>query len=236
MCGRYASTLPPEMLAELFQTSGPLPNFPPTWNMAPTQTAPVIRRHPETRERRIDVLTWGLVPHFTTDPKTARRPINARAETIATSGVFRAAVRDRRCIIPATAFYEWRDEPAGKQPFAIARQDGAPLALAGVWESWRNPDGEVLRTYAIVTTTANATMSLLHDRMPVILEAEDWPVWMGEAIGRPSELMRPAAEGVLHMWPVGRAVGNVRNDGPELLEAIPDGAGAGLQEDAANPA
>ena len=220
MCGRYASFLPPDLIARLFGTKNPLPNLKPTWNMAPTMQGPVVRVHPETGERHLDALTWGFVPAYTKALKEARRPINARAETIATSGMFRNAFAKRRCLVPAAAFYEWRADPAGKVPYAIARADEAPLAFAGIWEGWRGPEGDVLRSYAIVTTTANAQMAVLHERMPVILEADDWPVWLGEAAGDAAALARPLAEGVLRLWPVDKRVGNVRNDGPELLAPV----------------
>ena len=220
MCGRYASYLPHSEIAALFSTQRELPNLAPNWNVAPTQAAPVIRRHPETGERRLDPLRWGLVPHFTRDPKKANRPINARAETVASSGMFRGALAARRCLVPADAFYEWKTMADGKQPYAIARIDGAPLALAGLWEGWRGPDGETLRTFAIITTSANADMAVLHDRMPVILEAQDPPAWLAE--GQPAGLLRPAAEGVVRLWPVSRAVNSVRNNGAELMDRIDD--------------
>jgi putative SOS response-associated peptidase YedK len=220
MCGRYASFLPPDLIARLFGTKNPLPNLKPTWNMAPTMQAPVVRVHPETQERHLDPLTWGFVPGFTKVLKEARRPINARSETIATSGMFRNAFAKRRCIVPAAAFYEWQANPGGKTPYAIARADQEPLAFAGIWEGWRSPDGDILRTYAIVTTTANAQMSVLHERMPVILEAADWPAWLGEAPGDPASPLRPSPEGILRLWPVDKRVGNIRNDGPELLEPL----------------
>jgi putative SOS response-associated peptidase YedK len=162
MCGRYASFLPPELIARLFGTKNPLPNLKPTWNMAPTMDAPVVRRHPETGDRHLDPLTWGFVPAFTKTLKEARRPVNARAETVTTSGMFANAFAKRRCIVPAAAFYEWQAGPSGKTPYAIARADGDPLAFAGVWEGWRSPEGNILRTFAIVTTTANAQMAVLH--------------------------------------------------------------------------
>src|ERR1700712_168502 len=218
MCGRYASFLPPELIARLFGTTNPLPNLRPTWNMAPTMSAPVVRRHPESGERHLDQLTWGFVPSFTQDLKTARKPVNARAETVATSGMFRTALTKRRCLVPAAAFYEWKATSDGKVPHAIARADNAPLAFAGIWEGWRSPDGDVLRTFAIITTEANAQMAALHNRMPVILEAEDWPVWLGEVEGDPQPLLKPAKQGILRIWPVGKRVGNVRNDGPDLLQ------------------
>jgi putative SOS response-associated peptidase YedK len=218
MCGRYASFLPPESIARLFGTRNPLPNLRQTWNMAPTMSAPVVRRHPETSERHLDALTWGLVPSFTKDLKAARKPINARAETVGTSGMFRAALGKRRCLVPASAFYEWKATPDGKEPHAIARADGEMLAFAGLWEGWKAPEGDVLRTFAIITTEANAQMSALHNRMPVILEQADWPAWLGEVEGDPLSLLRPAPEGILRIWPVNKRVGNVRNDGSELLE------------------
>lgn len=181
----------------------------------------MVRRHPETGERRLDLLTWGLVPHWTKDLEAARKPINARAETVATSDMFRAALAERRCLVPAGAFYEWKAMPGGKQPYAIARQDGAPLAFAGLWDGWRGLDGTVLRTFAIITTPANAIMATLHDRMPAILEPEDWPAWLGEVEGDPVALLRPAADTVLRLWPISRAVNNVRNNGASLLDPIP---------------
>jgi putative SOS response-associated peptidase YedK len=220
MCGRYASFLPPDLIARLFGTKNPLPNLKPTWNMAPTMDAPVVRRHPETGERHLDLLTWGFVPAFTKTLKEARRTVNARAETVTSSGMFRAAFAKRRCLVPAAAFYEWRAEPGGKTPFAIARTDGDPMAFAGIWEGWRSPDGDILRSFAIVTTSANAQMRALHERMPVILEAADWPIWLGEAEGDPVALLKPSEEGVLRFWAIDKRVGNVRNDGPELLEPL----------------
>ncbi len=217
MCGRYASFLPPELIARLFGTKNPLPNLKPTWNMAPTMDAPVVRRHPESGERHLDALTWGFIPATTKTLKEARRPINARAETVAASGMFRHAFAKRRCIVPAGAFYEWQAGPFGKTPYAIARADGDPMAFAGVWEGWRSPEGDILRTFAIVTTNANAQMSVLHERMPVILEAADWPVWLGEQSVDPAILLRPSPEDTLSLWRVDKRVGNVRNDGPDLL-------------------
>jgi putative SOS response-associated peptidase YedK len=224
MCGRYASFLPPDLIARLFGTKNPLPNLKPTWNMAPTMDAPVVRRHPETGERHLDVLNWGFVPGFTKSLAEARRPVNARAETVATSGMFRNAFARRRCLVPAAAFYEWQAGPVGKTPYAIARADGDPMAFAGIWEGWRAPDGGILRSFAILTTSANAQMAVLHQRMPVIVERSDWPSWLGEEDTDPATLLRPAAEGILRLWKVDKRVGNVRNDGPELLAPLASGA------------
>jgi putative SOS response-associated peptidase YedK len=182
----------------------------------------VVRRHPDTGERHLDLLKWGLVPHFTRDIKLAKKPINARSETAGGSGMFRGALAARHCLVPADAFYEWRAEPDGKQPYAIARRDGAPMAFAGLWEGWRRPDGEILRTFTILTTYANSTMARLHERMPVILEPADWPVWLGEAEGDPAALLGPAADHVLQFWPVSRRVNTPKNNDAQLLERVPD--------------
>jgi len=220
MCGRFAAQLPAELVARLFRTSGPLPNIAPNWNVAPTQDALVVRRNHDSGERSLDVLRWGLVPYFTKDLKKATRPINARAETAASSGMFREALKKRRCLVPCDAFYEWQATTGGKQPYAIARTDGTPLALAGLWEGWRDTSGEVLRSFTIMTTAANADLAWLHNRMPVILEEEDWRTWLGEVPRDPLDLLRPAATGVLRAWPVSMAVNSVRNNGAALLVAI----------------
>ena len=123
--------------------------------------------------------------------------------------------------MPAAAYYEWLDGPNGKVPFAVARLDSDPVVFGGMWEEWRSPDGEKLRTFATVTTEANKQLSVIQDRMPVIIEHEDWPLWLGEAEGDPKSLLRAAPEDVLRVWPVDKKVGNFRNDGPELLEPRP---------------
>ena len=142
------------------------------------------------------------------DPRVARRPINARSETVATAAPFRAAYRSRRCIVPADAFYEWRTQKDGKQPFAFARQDGAPMAS----------DGEVRRTFTILTTAANAIMRPIHNRMPVILEREDWAAWLGEVESDLKALCRPAADDVFQSWMVGRRVNSPKHNGADLIE------------------
>lgn len=221
MCGRYANSHPPEFVARLFHTVNALPNIGPSWNIAPTQQAMVVRRHPETGARHLDLLTWGLVPHWTKDPATTKTcAINARAETVASSGMFRGAFVQRRCLVPAEAFYEWKAVEGGKQPYAAARADGQIMAFAGLWGGFRWPDGGVLRTFAIITTNANAEMARIHERMPVILEPDDWPVWLGEAEGDPAALLHPAPVGTLRTWPVSREVNAVRNNRAELLEPI----------------
>ena len=223
MCGRYLATTPPDEIHRLFTTVNETPNWQPTWNMAPTQNGPVVRLHPETGARHLDLLRWGLLPHWARgDPKKIRQPNNARAETVATLPTFRAAFARRRCIVPIDGFYEWQASPTGKQPFAIARADGGVMALAGLWEGWRAPDGETIRSYTVVTTTAADALGHLHERMPVILEEADWASWLGETPGDPGALLRPSAT-PLRIWPVSTRVNNVRNNGPELIEPLAPG-------------
>jgi putative SOS response-associated peptidase YedK len=224
VCGRFASFLPPEAIARMFGTRNAIPNIPPNWNLAPTQPALVARRHPETGERHLDALTWGFLPYWTQDAKEARKPINAKAETVAKSTMFRDAFARRRCLVPANAFYEWRpiEGSKRKQPFAIARQDGQPMALAGIWDLWRGLDDEVVRSFAVITTDANHLLRPVHNRMPVVIEQADWPVWLGEREGDPSRLLHPAAEEVLRLWPVSSAVGSPQNNEAALLDPVED--------------
>jgi len=207
-------------LRRTFRTVNPLLNLELSWNVAPTQLAPVVRRHPETGERHLDLLKWGLLPYWTKEPVKAQHPINARAETVAKSGMFRRAFEQRRAIVPADAFYEWKVVVNGKQPYAIARQDGEPMVFAGLWEGFRWPDGTVTRSFAIITTAGNAEMAELHGRMPVILEPEDWAAWLGEAEGDPGSLLHPSPDGTLRTWPVDRRVASPRNNGWELLKPL----------------
>lgn len=215
MCGRYTQTSNPHAIAERFGIDTDLPTWQPSWNVAPSQEAPVVRLHPQTRARHLDLLRWGLLPHGA-GPKSPR-PINARAETLANSPFFRGAFASRRAVVPADAFYEWRREGKSRQPHAIARADGAPLAFAGLWEGWRGPDGTVVRSFAIVTTAANAEMAAIHDRMPLILEADTWPVWLQADPGDAARLLHPPRDFLLRLWPVSPRVNAAAANGPDLL-------------------
>jgi putative SOS response-associated peptidase YedK len=159
----------------------------------------VVRRNPETAKRHMDELSWGLLPRDTRHPESAPRPTHARAETVATLPMFADAFRCRRAIIPATEYFERNTKGAkGGQRFAISRLDGKPLALAGLWEGYRSPDGTVTRSYCVITTEANELVATIHDRMPLVLEEEDFAVWLGEVPGDPAVLLRPpAADGLL---------------------------------------
>jgi len=218
MCGRYASYTPPAAIARLVNAMPPVPNVAPSWNVAPSQQAMAVRRHPKTGERHLDLLTWGFVPHWAEDPKAERKPINARGETVATTPMFRAAFTHNRCLVPADAYYEWQATDGGKQPYAFARRDGAPMMLAGLWDIWKGHGAELIRSFTIITTSANVIARPIHDRMPVIIEAKGWPVWLGDGGGNPSDLIRAPGDDVLRVWPVSRRLNSPGNNEAGLLE------------------
>jgi putative SOS response-associated peptidase YedK len=221
MCGRYVATTPPGVLAEYFGVDE-VRSEPeaPSWNVAPTDAVPavVVRRE----HRLLGVFRWGLVPSWATDRSGAARMINARAETLSTKPAFRAAFARRRCLLPADGFYEWERRADGtKRAWFIHRADSAPMAMAGLWEVWRDGEGELLRTCSVVTTVANSLMTTIHDRMPVLIEPEAWATWLDPANDDTDDLGRllvPADPRLLERYPVSTLVNSVRNNGPELLE------------------
>lgn len=215
MCGRFANTLSLEQMRQAFHIAGSTPDWLPSWNIAPRQPVAVVRRHPVSLDLRLDLLLWGLVPNWAHD--MGRQPINARAETVATSGMFRAAFRSRRCLVPATAYYEWQSGPAPRQPWAFARRDGRPLALAAIWEPWEY-EGDILRSFAIVTTQANMVARPIHERMPVIISDKDRDAWFGAPPAIAEHLLAPAPDDAIRAWRVGTRVNDVRHDGPDLLD------------------
>ena len=192
----------------------------PRYNLAPTTPVPVVTA--AGAGRVVSLHLWGLVPSWSRDPALGGRLANARAETVADKPSFRAPFRRGRCIIPADGFYEWQVRPgAPKQPFCIRAASGAMLAFAGLRDVWEGPDG-ALATCAIITTTANGAMAPIHDRMPVLLAPGDYAVWLDPATpaARLKELLRPCADALLRIYPVGPRVGNVRNEGPGLAEPL----------------
>ncbi|MFG1378309.1 SOS response-associated peptidase [Xanthobacter autotrophicus] len=227
MCGRFVQQMPPARIGEVFDVDpalAALPNAPPRWNAAPTQDLMVVRRHPQTGARHLSLLRWGLVPSFAKDPSGGARLINARSETAPEKLSFRSAWRARRrCIVPADGFYEWAPAPGQRQPFFIRRADGRPMALAGLWEGWKDPaTGQWLRTFTILTTSADPMLRPLHERMPVILPESDIAAFL-EAED-PRDLMRAFPGADLDLWPVSPRVNAVRNDDPDLMAPLPDEA------------
>ena len=222
MCGRFTQERPASELAEIFGAE-PLVDDPGGhYNVAPTDEACVVVQRDE--RRALTAYHWGLIPHWASDAKVGSRMINARAETITASPAFRDALVRKRCLVPVDSFYEWKKEGTVRQPYRVVRRDGRPLALAGLWSGWRDPATEsVRRTFTIITTTPNEALTHLHDRMPVVLDDDAWDRWLdttprdqGEVLGLlvPNEIVQ------LEVYPVIRAVNDVRRDGPELIERL----------------
>ncbi len=218
MCGRFALAEINRELAQAFEL--PVPEIAPRYNIAPSQSVTAIVNDPESGGISFQPLFWGLVPFWAKDKSLAMRCINARAETAHEKPAFRAAFRHRRCLVPASGFYEWRRESRAKTPFYFAPADSAaPLALAGLWEDWTDGTGH-LRSLSILTTAANAVMSPVHDRMPVIIRAESWRLWVDPKVQNPRELaplLTPCDNALLTRREVGAYVNNARHEGAACI-------------------
>ena len=216
MCGRFAITLPNDAMAQLFAAvpSNNLPSV-PNFNVCPTTQVHVV--HTGETGRQLVSMRWGFLPHWYQTASAGPLLINARAETIAQKPAFASACRERRCLIPATGFYEWtKDDQDSRLPWYIQRGNSAPLAFAGIWQSWGKDDP--INTCAIVTSRANHTISAIHHRMPVVLDQPDWALWLGEAGQGAATLMQPGDEDTLQCHRVNPAVNSNRAAGPELIE------------------
>ena len=219
MCGRFTQERPASELAEIFGAE-PLVDDPGGhYNVAPTDEAPVVVQRDE--RRAITAYRWGLIPHWATDAKVGSRMFNARAETLTASPAFSRAFQKRRCLVPVDSFYEWKREGTVRQPYRVARTDGRPLALAGLWAGWHDPATDaVRRTFTIVTTSPNPALSDLHDRMPVIVPEGAWDRWLSPTLADRGELLgllAPDETVALEIYAVRRLVNDVRQDGPELI-------------------
>jgi putative SOS response-associated peptidase YedK len=225
MCGRYSLTTVPEAMRRLFKTTGPLPNWPARYNIAPTQTAPVVRRRPLDGLDEIALLRWGLVPSWSKGPDPAVNMINARADTVATKPAYRGAFKQRRCLVPTDGFFEWQSLPGMgkkpvKQPYHFRMRDGEPFALAGLWEHWQGSDGSVIESFTIIVTDANELMRPIHERMPVILEPGSYAHWLEPKT--PSDLLlallRPFPARAMTAVKVSARVNSWKNDDPACIE------------------
>ena len=220
MCGRFAITLPNDAMAQLF-AAAPANDLPdaPNYNVCPTNQVAVLTGG---EARRLQPMRWGFLPHWYKSPTDGPLLINARSETVAEKPAFRSACRERRCLIPATGFFEWTKDADGKRlPWYIDRPDGAPFAFAGLWQDW-GPENARQTTCAIVTTAANPRMEAIHHRMPVVIAPEHWPLWLGENGHGAAPLMRAAPEDFFHFMRVDTAVNSNRATGPELIEPLRD--------------
>jgi putative SOS response-associated peptidase YedK len=218
MCGRYNLTAPPDVLAQAFCVPVPPSLLPrPRYNIAPTQDVLVVR---QATDCEAVLARWGLVPPWADDLSIGDRLINARDETVTEKPVFRASFRRRRCLIPATGFYEWVKHGKDKKPYHIRLKGGEPFALAGLWERWQEPGGEPIDSCTIITTQANELMRPLHDRMPVILDPDSYDDWLdprSRDIDALRALLVPYPDEGLIATPVSSYVNNARNEGPKCL-------------------
>ncbi|MBJ6726416.1 SOS response-associated peptidase [Geomesophilobacter sediminis] len=218
MCGRFTIILPPEVLAEIFGLPE-LPRIEARYNIAPTQEVVVIRQNAEGL-RQLVTMKWGLIPSWAKDPHIGNKLINARCESVHEKPAFRQAICTRRCVIPASGFYDWTHTDK-KIPFYVSMADGSPMAFAGIWDSWKAPDGSRLESFTILTTNANSLIAPIHDRMPVILHPAEFDLWLDRDITEPEKLTRlyqPYPSDLLRAWPVSSLVNSPRNETPACIE------------------
>jgi putative SOS response-associated peptidase YedK len=217
MCGRYLIISSPEAIRRLFGYPQQ-PNFPPRYNVAPTQPVPIVRR--VDGNRQFALVRWGLIPPWVRDPRAFSLLVNARAESVNDKPAFRNAMRRRRCLVPADGFYAWKEDGGRKRPYCVRPRHGGPIAFAGLWETWMGPNGEEMETVAIITTPANRELAALHDRMPAIVPPEAFDLWLDcrnvDALTA-TELCVPVPDGLLEAYEVSPAVNRADNDGPELI-------------------
>ncbi len=221
MCGRYSLTTPLEAMRQVFGFDGGT-NLAPRYNIAPTQTAPVIRADESSASGRVLAeARWGLIPSWAKDGAIGNRMINARAETVADKPSFRSAYRHRRCLVPADGFYEWQKLPTGgKQPYRIAAEDETPFTFAGLFERWVDPEGDIVESFTILTTEANALLGPIHSRMPVILEGDARTRWLAAGEDDVSDLLVPHSGEGFRAYAVGRHVNSPKNDDPDCFRPL----------------
>jgi putative SOS response-associated peptidase YedK len=219
MCGRYASTLPPEAMRALFRYLEQ-PNFPPRYNIAPTQPIAIVRM--VEGKRQFALVRWGLIPAWVKDPRAFSLLINARGESVNEKPAFRNAMKYRRCLVPADGFFEWKREGEKKRPYFVRRRDGGPIAFAGLWENWMGPNGEEVETAAIVTTAASRGIAHIHDRMPVIVPPEAFDFWLDPKVDAltAAAVLQPAPDASIEAYEVSSAVNRTANDSAMLIEPL----------------
>ena len=222
MCGRARLSSDWDKIKKEMYLSSQMPalNVEPSWNLAPTQNMLLVANRKEIG-RAARLAHWGMIPAWAEEPKAMGSVFNAKCETLREKATFREAwAKGRRCLVVVDGYYEWRK--SDKEPFTIARSDKKLMALAGLWDRWGKQEGEFVYSCTVVTVPAGPGMDVLHDRAPLVLGEADWGLWLGEEKGDPGALMRPVSAEGLERWQVGRAVGNVRNNGPELAERVPE--------------
>jgi putative SOS response-associated peptidase YedK len=223
MCGRFSQSQPSAAIAQAFQIA--VPPLTPRYNIAPTQSVATVLRTPEQKDRQFRILHWGLIPSWAKDAKIGAKLINARAETVAEKPAFRSAFRHRRCLVLADGFYEWQQQEnkKQKQPYYFRLQDGRPFAFAGLWERWKDANGDEMESCTFLTTEANELMRPIHSRMPVILDPKGYDLWLDPEVKQPEllkPLLRPYPTQEMEAYPVSKAVNKPSNDSSECIESI----------------
>jgi putative SOS response-associated peptidase YedK len=223
MCGRYRLSRRKQIIEEQFDCDPWEDDWEPRYNIAPTQSVPVIRQHPKEPVRQISTMRWGLIPNWARDASIASSTINARSESAATKPAFRDPMKFRRCLIPADGFYEWKRTIGSKQPYSFEVNEGELFAFAGLWDGWKDPNGNWIKTCSILTTTPNAVTSAVHDRMPVILDPDHYDLWLDpgmQKVAAITELLKPYDARLMRCFPVSTRINHVTNDDEECSRPV----------------
>jgi putative SOS response-associated peptidase YedK len=223
MCGRYRLSRRKQLVEEYFDTASDEPEWTPRYNIAPTQPVPVIRQNPKEPRRELSLMRWGLIPSWPRNSSVAAQMINARSETAATKPAFRDPLNNRRCLIPADGFYEWQRSGKAKQPYCFEVNGGELFAFAGLWDRWKDPSGQWVKSCSILTTTPNAVTSSVHDRMPVILDPDGYDLWLDPGmmnVEAASDLLKPYDALKMRSYPVSPRVNHVANDDAECSTPV----------------
>ncbi|HVR23465.1 MAG TPA: SOS response-associated peptidase [Candidatus Polarisedimenticolia bacterium] len=223
MCGRYRLSRRKQLVEEYFDCGSEEPDWVPRYNIAPTQPVAVIRQNPKEPVRELSLMRWGLIPSWAKDPSVAAGMINARSESASTKPAFRDAMKSRRCLIPADGFYEWMRTGKAKQPYCFEVNEGELFAFAGIWDRWKDPSGQWVKSCSILTTVPNAVTSAVHDRMPVILDSDAYDLWLDPGMTNVTEasaLLRPCDARLMRSYPVSTRINHVVNDDAECSAPV----------------
>jgi putative SOS response-associated peptidase YedK len=223
MCGRYRLSRRKRLVEEYFESVSSEEDWSPRYNIAPTQSVPVVRQNPKEPVRELSLMKRGLIPSWAPNPSVAASMINARSETASTKPAFRDALKSRRCLIPADAFHEWVRKGKAKQPYCFEVNDGKLFAFAGIWDRWKDPQGGWIKTCSILTTTPNAVTSAVHDRMPVILDPDAYDLWLDPGMtnaAAASELLKPYDATSMRSYPGSTRINHVANDDEDCCRAV----------------
>jgi putative SOS response-associated peptidase YedK len=223
MCGRYRLSRRKQIVEAHFSSASGEEDWNPRYNIAPTQPVPVIRQNPKEPRRELSLFRWGLIPSWASDSSGAARMINARSETVGSKPAFGDALKRRRCLIPADGFYEWVRVGKTKQPYCFEVGCAELFAFAGIWDRWKDPSGNCVTTCTILTTTPNAVISAIHDRMPVILDPDSYDLWLDPGMqnaSAASELLKPYAAQFMRCYPISTRINHVANDDEEASAPV----------------